>query len=77
VCASTMQVTVDIDPSVSVSGSFKTSAGQSTPLVAHGGVAGRFLGELVIGEGSVTPRVVATGPGGSDTLNLADCIVID
>jgi RNA polymerase sigma factor (sigma-70 family) len=77
VCASTMQVTVDIDPSISVSGSFKTSAGQSSPLVAHGGIAGRFLGELVIGEGSVTPRVVATGPGGTTTLNLASCIVID
>ncbi|RLE24980.1 MAG: hypothetical protein DRJ50_03790 [Actinobacteria bacterium] len=77
VCAATMQVTVDIDPSISVSGSFKTSAGQTAPLVAHGGIAGRFLGELVIGEGSVTPRVVATGPGGTTTLNLADCIVVD
>jgi hypothetical protein len=72
-----MQVTVDIDPSISVSGSFKTLAGQSSPLTAQGGVEGRFLGELVIGEGRVTPRVVATGPGGTTTLNLADCIVID
>lgn len=77
VCASTMQVTVDINPSVSVSGSFKTSSGLSSPLAAHGSIAGRFLGELFIGEGNVTPRVVATGPGGTTTLNLTSCLVID
>jgi len=75
-CATTMQVTVDVDPSASVSGRFETLAGQSTPLVAHSTTQGRFSAELAIGEGRVTPRVVATGPGGTSTLTLADCIII-
>jgi hypothetical protein len=76
VCASTMQVIVDIDPAASVTGTFETLAGQSTPLILHPTIAGRFSAELAIGEGRVTPLVVATGPGGTRTLTLTDCIVV-
>lgn len=76
VCASTMQVVVDIEPAEAITGTFETDGGLSQPLVAHPTVVGRFTSELDIGEGRVTPFVVATGPGGTDTLTLDDCIVI-
>lgn len=76
VCASTMLIVVDIAPADSITGSFETLAGLSEPLIAHPTIAGRFTAELAIGEGRVTPRVVATGPGGTQGLTLADCIVI-
>jgi RNA polymerase sigma factor (sigma-70 family) len=76
VCGFTMQVAVDIAPSASVSGQFQTSGGLSTPLTAHPTIAGRFTANLEVGEGSFTPQVSATGPGGSSTLPLSTCIVI-
>lgn len=75
-CASTMQVVVDIDPKISVTGTFETLSGASTPLIVDPGIAGRFSAELAIGEGRVTPLVVATSAGGTVTLALDDCIVI-
>jgi RNA polymerase sigma factor (sigma-70 family) len=76
VCGFTMQVTVDITPSTSINGQFQTTGGLSTPLTAHPTIAGRFIADLDVGEGSFSPLVAATGLGGSTTLPLANCIVI-
>jgi RNA polymerase sigma factor (sigma-70 family) len=79
-CGGTMEVTVNVDPASPITGTFEWefgANGDNTPLVADPVVIGRFSAELTIGEGSVDPQVVVTGPGGTTSLGLDTCIVID
>ncbi len=80
-CGPTMTVVVDVSPSAGVTGTFEWAVAVSSdppPLVPVGEVAGRFTASLTIaGEFVVTPSVSVTGPGGSRTEELDDCIVIE